>query len=235
MTDIKLTENQEALLSRIDLVAEGAWFDDVVNEAFAQGVIKTKLQAKATLNQLIKKNVLAVDTAKEEGSSWVTLTDLGGDVIGEMLTDSGTIAEEVLAEVEVEEDEDEDEDLLGDTGAIDIVPAAEEEDEDLLGDVNAGLPLVEQSHEGDFDTVAVEQVVSHTENYTVNEWKDAEDNEWTETLFADGSKTLKRRRMVSDAWRTDYWGSEFSGDKERATTAKAAKLARANGHFNHAA
>lgn len=229
MNDIKLTENQEALLARIDLIAEGAWFDEVVTQAFEQEVIKTKLQAKATLNQLIKKGILAVDTTKEEGSSWVTLTDLGGDVIGGVITDLGIAAEEVLDGLA---DEEEDEDLLGDVTEEEVrvgrvileqVAAAEEEEEeeDLLGDT------------GEIDLVVKEQVVSHTENYTVNEWVDTEDTEWTETLFADGSRTLKRRRLVSNAWRTDYWGAEFSGDSERATTAKLAKLARANGHFTH--
>lgn len=230
MNDIKLTENQEALLARIDLIAEGAWFDDVVTQAFEQEVIKTKLQAKATLNQLIKKGILAVDTTKEEGSSWVTLTDLGGDVIGGIITDLGIAAEEVLDGLA---DEDEDEDLLGDIPEAEVLAVLdadeieaeaaelEEEEEDLLGDT------------GEIDLVVKEQVVSHTENYTVNEWVDAEDTEWTETLFADGSRTLKRRRLVSNAWRTDYWGAEFSGDSERATTAKLAKLARANGHFTH--
>lgn len=217
MNDIKLTENQEALLARIDLIAEGAWFDEVVTQAFEQEVIKTKLQAKATLNQLIKKGILAVDTTKEEGSSWVTLTDLGGDVIGGIITDLGIAAEEVLDGLA---DEEEDEDLLGDL-VVEDEEELEEEEEDLLGDT------------GEIDLVVKEQVVSHTENYTVNEWVDAEDTEWTETLFADGSRTLKRRRLVSNAWRTDYWGAEFSGDSERATTAKLAKLARANGHFTH--
>lgn len=217
MNDIKLTENQEALLARIDLIAEGAWFDEVVTQAFEQEVIKTKLQAKATLNQLIKKGILAVDTTKEEGSSWVTLTDLGGDVIGGVITDLGIAAEEVLDGLANEE---EDEDLLGDL-VVEAEEELEEEEEDLLGDT------------GEIDLVVKEQVVSHTENYTVNEWVDTEDTEWTETLFADGSRTLKRRRLVSNAWRTDYWGAEFSGDSERATTAKLAKLARANGHFTH--
>jgi hypothetical protein len=222
-----LTENQISLLNGIgtDQFGEGefgAFFEDIQSQAPEKGIIKTKQQTKATLNQLIRKGIFEVDTTKEEGSSWLTLTLAGGDAISAILD---------AAPAEDAEEEDE-EDLLGDTGMIPIVPApaAEEtEDEDLLGDL--GGVEATTSTEDVLDTVTKEQVVSHTENYTVNEWVDADDTEWTETIFADGSRTLKRRREVSGSWRTDYWGAEFSGDKERATTAKLAKMARSYGRF----
>jgi hypothetical protein len=225
-----LTENQVLLLNGIhdaqfsEGPEFGAWYDDVVTQAFEKGIIKTKQQTKATLNQLIRKKVLDVDTTKEEGASWLTLTVAGGDALAALQDAS----DEDAPDEDVAEDDD-DEDLLGDTGAIEIVPAAapeEDEEEDLLGVEAAEVETIS-------DSITQEQVVSHTENYTVNEWTDADDTEWTETIFADGSHTLRRRRKVSDSWRTDYWGAEFSGDKEKATTAKLCKMARAAGHFNH--
>lgn len=235
MKDYKLTENQTNVLFNITL-DEGAWFDAAALQAAEANAVKDARQGKVILNQLIKKGVIAVDTTVEEGSSWLTLTSLGGEIIGDLITQAGLDTEEVLAP---EPDAEEDEDLLGDVSV--------DEDEDLLGDIQAdvieGTPanevadalaeLYEQQSAGDVDTVSHDQVVSHTENYTVNEWADADETEWTETIFADGSRTLKRRRLVSDAWRTDYWGAEFSGDKERATTAKLAKMARAYGRFTH--
>jgi hypothetical protein len=233
MNDIKLTDKQSLLLTYLAAATQeglylaedgtfGVWFDTLVEDAAS--TVGTKAQAKAAINQLVKKRVFEVDLTVEEGSAWLLRTALGKDILD-------TFGES-------------DEDLLGD---VEPEAAATDDDEDLLGDIQAdvlpGTPLNEvaealeelyaQEHEGDFDTIVKEQVVSHTENYTVNEWKDADDTEWTETIFADGSRTLKRRRLVSEAWRTDYWGAEFSGDKERATTAKLAKMARAYGSFTH--
>jgi hypothetical protein len=91
-------------------------------------------------------------------------------------------------------------------------------DEDLIGE----------------DPVKVE---TSTESYTATEWTepgDEADIEWTETIFHDGSKTLKRRKKVSGAWRTDYWGTDAGADKQVFTTAKACKMARAYGSFNSA-
>jgi hypothetical protein len=227
----QFTDNQTAILYGIDL-SQGAWFDDVVNQAAAESLNKDKKQARVTLNQLIKKGTLAVDTTKEEGSSWLTVVapenwfagyrpyeEEEDDLLGDIeVPDTPAQAEDLLG--------DSDEDLLGD------------DDEDLLGDVAALVPTtpegvllvgVETTH----DTVTKDQVVTHSEHYTVNEWVDADEVQWTETLFSDGSRTIKRRRLVSDSWRTDYWGAEFTGDKERATTAKLAKMARAYGSFTH--
>lgn len=258
----KLTENQIALLSGIsaDVFSEpgkdfGAWYDTVVDQAVESGLIKTKNQAKATLNQLIKKNVLAVDTTIEEGSSWLTLTPAGGDALS-ALTDAVEEADEdLLGDVDTSRLVSGPDPVISESAALQqdlrsthTVPAPEEDDdEDLLGDIQAdvieGTPadevadaleeLYAQESEGDVDKVVVEQVVTHTEMYTVNEWEDAEGTLWEETIFADGSRTLKRRRLVSNSWRTDYWGAEFSGDKEKATTAKLAKGARVTGHFTH--
>lgn len=54
---------------------------------------------------------------------------------------------------------------------------------------------------------------------------------WTEIKFADDSRTIKRRQKVSGAWRTDYWGAEFAGDKERMTTSAKVKDALRKGNF----
>lgn len=118
---------------------------------------------------------------------------------------------------------------------------AEEVEEDLLGvqqDVLEGTPADEvadalQEIEEEETGKPIEQVVTHTENYKVNEWTTEDGTEWTETVFSDNSRTIKRRKQVSGQWRTDYWGAEFEGDKERYTTARQAKAARAYGTFTH--
>lgn len=107
--------------------------------------------------------------------------------------------------------------------------SAADDTEVILGqDVIAGTPEDEVE-----EALAELEVVTHTENYEVREWKDEDGTEWTETIFADKSRTLKRRKQVSGQWRTDYWGSEYEGDNERYTTAKLAKMARAYGTFTH--
>lgn len=115
-----------------------------------------------------------------------------------------------------------------------IPVAAEVEEEDLIGqDVEEGTPADEVA-----DAIAeIEaerpEVVTHTETYEVREWEDEDGTEWTETIFSDKSRTIKRRKQVSGQWRTDYWGAEYEGDKERYTTARQAKAARAYGTFTH--
>ncbi len=69
-----------------------------------------------------------------------------------------------------------------------------------------------------------------TETYTTNEWTEG-DAQWTETIFNDGSYTLRRHRQVSGAWRTDFWGKEAGAEKKALTTSAKAKAARVNGTF----
>lgn len=245
MSEHKYTENQEALLTYLATATDSGLYINEETGKFGEafetlnndlvGIIKTKAQAKAALNQLVKKRIFAVDD-----ESYLTLTQHGAEELEGFLQGDEDAAEES------------EEDLLGDvdTEVIAVLDkeeiaaeaAAAEEEEDLLGDVQAAV--IEDSTAGEVadalaevfeetDKVVLEQVVSHTENYTVNEWTDADEIQWTQTVFADGSSTLKRRRLVSGSWRTDYWGAEFSGDKEKATTSKLAKLARVNNHFTH--
>lgn len=229
----QFTDNQTAILYGIDL-SEGAWFDDVVNKAAAESLNKDKKQARVTLNQLIKKGTLAVDTTKEEGSSWLTVLAPEDWFAG--YRPSEEEEDDLLGDVEIPDTVEPAEDLLGDSDDEDLL--GDSDVEDLLGDVSADVPTTPSGVlllgvETDTDTVTKDQVVTHSEHYTINEWTDADEVQWTETVFADGSRTIKRRRLVSDSWRTDYWGAEFTGDKERATTAKLAKMARAYGSFTH--
>jgi hypothetical protein len=213
MSETKYTENQTAILANVDL-SNGAWFDNLVNDIAAKGLVKNKQQAKVSLNQLIKKGTLSADTTVEEGSTWIELK-----VTEPWFRSETSPAEEAPAE--------EEDDLLGliQQDVIEGTPA--DEVADALAEIEA-----EETGE-DVDTVVAEQSKTVTENYTELEWTDHEGTEWTETTFNDGSRTLKRRKKVSGSWRTDYWGAEFAGDKERYTTSKFAKMARAYGAFSH--
>lgn len=70
--------------------------------------------------------------------------------------------------------------------------------------------------------------------YDVSTWQEEDHDllaiEWIETTFADGSKTLRPRKQVNGAWRTDFWGFTAEG-KKVSTTSKAAKAAREAGTF----
>ncbi len=198
----KLTENQTAVLTNYSFEG-GRWFDSVAGDLVTLGIIAKKQQAKVTLNQLIKKGLMTVDTTVEEGSSWITLSTLGQEIAAD------------FAPVEAEED-----DLLGDV-------------EEALQDVLEGTPADEVEEAlAEIEAEEVVHAVTATETYTATEWTDEKDVEWIETIFLDGSKTLKRRQKVSGSWRTDYWGTEAGAEKQVFTTAKAAKMARAYGTFN---
>lgn len=213
----KLTANQEAVIRTIlDATHQGqfigsdgefgVWFDTLAKEAVAHGVKDLK-QARVTVNQMIKKNLFKVDTTIEEGSSWLALTDAGKEALTQVLLPKAEESEEdLLGTQDVEEGTPEDE------VAEALAEIEAEAEEDLVGDVRG-------------------EVQTETENYTVREWHDGDDVEFTETLFKDGSRTLKRRKKVSGSWRTDYWGAENAADKDAYTTAKLAKMARAYGQF----
>jgi len=68
------------------------------------------------------------------------------------------------------------------------------------------------------------------ETFAVSEWADEDETEWVSTAFADGSSTLRRRRQVSGAWRTDFWGTTADG-KKVSILSRDAKAAREAGTF----
>lgn len=90
-------------------------------------------------------------------------------------------------------------------------------------------PVPEQ---GELDLIGEAPAETAEENFSVEEWED-EGTEWIRTTFSDGSYTLRRRRRVSGSWRTDFWGAEAGALKQKATTSRAAKAARAEGRFLH--
>lgn len=117
-----------------------------------------------------------------------------------------------------------------------------------LGDDDAAYYLTElgaevarELHGG--EVVEVEEISADTTvaevetpegEAVVTEWttEGTEDTvSWTEVTFPDASRTIKRRQKVSGAWRTDYWGAEFAGDKERLTTSARVKEALRKGNF----
>lgn len=218
----KLTENQTAVISYIlgatrsgQYIQDGefgVWFDSLAKEAASGGFIKDVKQAKVTLNQMIKKNLFKVDTTIEEGSSWLELTDAGKEALTQVLLpeeDAEELVGDIRADVEPGTPEDEVEDAIAE---LEEEAAPAEADEDLIGEVTTT-----QTETGG----------------TVREWTDADDVEWTEIHFSDGSRAIKRRKKVSGSWRTDYWGAEFEGDKETYTSAKRFKMAKAYGFFTH--
>ena len=103
--------------------------------------------------------------------------------------------------------------------------------------------MLAESKTGKFYTAPVEEISETTKvdeigtpegEAVVVTWETAgmEDTVyWTEVKFADDSRTLKRRTKVSGSWRTDYFGAEFMGDKERLTTSAKVKEALSRGNF----
>lgn len=81
------------------------------------------------------------------------------------------------------------------------------------------------------ETPAAEVVVGEDDQPFVAKEEDEDGTQWTRTTFGDGSYTLKRRRQVSGAWRTDYWGCESGSDKEVFCLSRDAKAALAAGSF----
>lgn len=216
----KYTENQTAVLANVDL-SEGSWFEDIVTTVAEQGLNKDKKQARVTLNQLIKKGTLGVDTTREEGESWVYLQEQEQEPWFRSEQGLNLVAgpDPVISESAALQQS------LSATYTVPAEEAPEEEEDDLIGDV--------QPEEAPAAEIPTAERTEQTDLYTVREWKDEDEVEWTETAFHDNSRTIKRRKLVSGSWRTDYWGAEFEGDKERYTTAKLVKMARAYGTFKH--
>lgn len=69
-----------------------------------------------------------------------------------------------------------------------------------------------------------------TETFAVAEWAEEDETEWIVTTFADNSNTLRRRRKVNGAWRTDFWGTTADG-KKVSILSRDAKAAREAGKF----
>lgn len=132
---------------------------------------------------------------------------------------------------------------LGRKGFL-VTLAANEEDGAWTMLTEAGQAWVEayngESEEAILDQAIAERMTPATEeapaddttvlSALVNEYKEG-DTEWTEVTFADASRTVRRRRQVSGAWRTDFWGITAEG-KKVSTTSKAAKAAREAGSFS---
>jgi len=254
-TTRKLTAKQTALMTAIgekyfsffdDGIVEGGgiWSDALTGEIAGStkyDVSDTPKGAARVMVSLEKRGLLAISGDESEGDDgvWVELTAEGAKVANEL-------AETAKFEAEVAEIEDED--LVGqiqtegskavgawlDDTIEAFQQAAAEADEAIQAIVEHSDVEVEEAGSIDAEGNSLTVTTTHsTDTYTVREWTDGDDVEWTETDFADGSRTIKRRKKVSGSWRTDYWGAEFKGDAERYTTAKFAKMARAYGSFSH--
>lgn len=65
---------------------------------------------------------------------------------------------------------------------------------------------------------------------TTTEWTTEDGTEWIHTSFADLSAVTRRRRQVSGAWRTDFWG--ITADQKKVSIlSRDAKAAREAGTF----
>lgn len=95
---------------------------------------------------------------------------------------------------------------------------AEQEEFDLIGETETPEAPVE-----------VDALDEETGNW-ISSWTEG-DTEWTKVEFSDSSYYVKRRRSVSNAWRTDYYGCENLGEKQVLTTSRQCKLAVAAGSF----
>lgn len=214
--NIKLTPKQTALLTAIgrsefsffdDGVAAGSgiWSEVLTGECGPEIAANPKGAARVA-GSLVKKGLLASFVDAEENDTWFELTEAGAELANELAAtqiDLTPVAEVEEEPAQTELDLDDLADLIGET--------VEEEELDVTEENRFVVG------EGDEPFVAKET--------------DEDGTEWTRTTFEDGSYTLKRRRQVSGAWRTDYWGCESGSDKEVFCLSRDAKAALAAGSF----
>ncbi|MDQ5840909.1 MAG: hypothetical protein M3537_07165, partial [Chloroflexota bacterium] len=260
MTTTKLTPSQTALMTQIarngfsffdeGLVAgSGIWSDALTHET-GPDVAKNPRGAARVMTSLCVKGLLFSDKASysAEDGAWVELTEAGAEWIA--AHNEAKAAEQVAddaLEATLEIGEDGNYVLPSAAPVQEELPIAEETPAPAKKTRKAKAKKAVAAPETT-ETVAEEPTAPETApepetaaptaeelGYTVEEW-DEETDEWgtqfwIQTVFADGSMTLRRRRKVSGAWRTDFWGQAAGAEKRVFTTSGAAKAARAAKKF----
>lgn len=79
------------------------------------------------------------------------------------------------------------------------------------------------------EQAAAAEVVLDTEAFKITH-RNEDGTEWDTCTFADGSFTERRRKQVSGAWRTDFWGTTTEGERV-SILSRDAKAAREAGTF----
>lgn len=216
----KLTAKETALMTQIakgqfsyfdeGLVAgSGIWSDALTHEAGA-AVSSSARGAATVMSSLCRKGLLHSDqgaylSESTEDGAWVELTEAGQAWIEEFNGETQAEAtERILAERAAAKEE-----LVFDTTQAEVIY------EEIDGVVTI-----------DKDPVAEGTIPGSI----IREFVDGAD-EWIVETFADNSQVTRRRRQVSGAWRTDFWGYTAEG-KKVPTTSKAAKAAREAGKFS---
>lgn len=210
MNNIKLTAKQTALLTAIgrneftffdDGIAAGSGTWSDVLTGEAGPEVAANPKGVARVAGSLVKKGLLASSEQEEGT-WFELTEAGAELANELAATQIDLTPVVEAEEAPVQEE------------------LEIELDDLIGETVAEdeLDVTEENRfEDDQPFVAKEE--------------DEDGTEWTRTTFGDGSYTLKRRRQVSGAWRTDYWGCEAGSAKETFCLSRDAKAALAAGSF----
>lgn len=210
MNNIKLTAKQTALLTAIgrneftffdDGIAAGSGIWSDVLTGEAGPEVAANSKGVARVAGSLVKKGLLASSEQEEGT-WFELTEAGAELANELAATQIDLTPVVEAEEAPVQEE------------------LEIELDDLIGETVAEdeLDVTEENRfEDDQPFVAKEE--------------DEDGTQWTRTTFGDGSYTLKRRRQVSGAWRTDYWGCEAGSSKETFCLSRDAKAALAAGSF----
>ena len=210
MNNIKLTAKQTALMTQIGQ-RQFSFFDNGITE-----------------NSGIWSEVLTSESGPE-----VAANAKGAARVAGSLVKKGLLA----SFVDTEENDTwfyltaEGADLANELGAtqMDLTPVQDELEGITLEDVDAALAMLDEEEEL-VGEVTEENRFEDDQPFVAKE-EDEDGTQWTRTTFGDGSYTLKRRRQVSGAWRTDYWGCEAGSSKETFCLSRDAKAALAAGSF----
>lgn len=238
MTAVKLTAKQTALMADIatqqfsffddGLVAgSGIWMDVLTGECGTDIAANAKGAATVT-SSVAKKGLLETSgdprKSSESGEGvWVALTEAGAEWCREYLAAqeaSPVIQEELPVPAE---EAPEEAPVIQEAPAT---PAPAKKARKTKKAAAEAAPVIQEA------PAAPEE----DPGYEVKEW--SEDlapeeggyTEFIETTFPDGSLTLRRRRKVSGAWRTDFWGVDAAG-KRYFILSRDAKAARTAGKY----
>lgn len=209
--NVKLTKKQTALMTQIGSNGFSFFDDGIVEDS---GIWSDALTGEAgpEVSDTAKgAGRVAVSLVKKgllkseeaEDGTWFELTAEGAAVANELAGNTEQAPVEKLV-------------LSGEMVEVEVEVDSEPVDtiEELIGSAE------DEDPEGEDELVVTVTI-------------DENGAEWTRTVFPDLSYTLKRRQKVSGAWRTDYWGCEGVGEKERFCLSRDVKAAIARGSFQH--
>lgn len=228
----KLSPKQTALLAQIanngfsffddgHVAGSGIWMNVLTREAGNAVAVNPRGAATVT-SSLVKKGYLtSTGDENNEDGAWVALTEAGAAWITEYKAKATPVIQE---ELPTPEETPETAPVIQEAPAT---PAPAKKARKTKKAAAEAAPVIQ-------DVPTAPEKAEEDPGYTIKEWaEDTADHgveEYIETTFPDGSLTLRRRRKVSGAWRTDFWGVDAAG-KRYFILSRDAKAARTAGAF----